>query len=73
MGKQEDERLLSMEKGKNKHSEKLQELKNINDREKQKIENERIRIDNQLKQVQWNHEEKMKVIDPQYPIPIIEK
>lgn len=41
-----------MEKGKNKHSEKLQELKNINDREKQKIENERIRIDNQLKQVQ---------------------
>jgi hypothetical protein len=26
-----------------------------------------------LKQVQWNHEEKMKAIDSQYPIPIIEK
>ena len=52
-----------------KHSEKMQELKNINDREKQKIEKERIRIDNQLKQVQRNHEEKMKVMDPHYPIP----
>lgn len=47
----------------------MQELKNINDREKQKIEKERIRIDNQLKQVQRNHEEKMKVMDPHYPIP----
>ena len=40
-----------MEKGKNKHSEKMQELKSINDKEKQKIENETIRIDNHLKQI----------------------
>ncbi len=40
-----------MEKRKNKYSEKMQELKNINDKEKQKIENERIRIDNHLKQI----------------------